>query len=65
MPPDDNNAFIVFSNNGTEQIIDKVILDKRGEGVLNISKELLPSGTYNYTLYVDYKQIDTKRMGVE
>lgn len=34
----------------------------RGEGQVNIKRGELPSGTYNYTLYVDNNKIDTKQM---
>lgn len=34
----------------------------RGEGQLNISSGTLPSGTYNYTLYINDKIADSKQM---
>ena len=34
----------------------------RGQGQVNISNGELPSGTYNYTLYVNSVKIDTKQM---
>jgi hypothetical protein len=34
----------------------------RGTGQLNLNTQALASGTYNYTLYVNGKQADTKRM---
>ena len=40
----------------------KVYNASAAQGSLNISTSELPAGTYNYTLYVNDKQIDTKQM---
>ena len=40
----------------------KVYNASAAQGSLNISTSELPAGTYNYTLYVSDKQIDTKQM---
>jgi hypothetical protein len=33
-----------------------------GQGHLNIKSNELPAGTYNYTLYVGDRKVDTKQM---
>jgi hypothetical protein len=39
-----------------------ISLNSRGIGSLNFNTSNLASGNYNYTLYVDGKQADTKRL---
>ncbi len=34
----------------------------KGEGQINIRTGGLPAGTYNYTLYINNKTVDTKQM---
>jgi len=34
----------------------------KGEGQINIKSDQLPAGTYNYTLYINNKTVDTKQM---
>jgi len=34
----------------------------KGEGQLMIKNGQLPAGTYNYTLYINNKTVDTKQM---
>ncbi|MEP6596193.1 MAG: T9SS type A sorting domain-containing protein, partial [Ginsengibacter sp.] len=40
----------------------KVYTASKGEGQLNIKSGELPAGTYNYTLYINDKKIDSKQM---
>jgi hypothetical protein len=44
------------------QVIKTYSLNNRGVGQLNLNTASLAAGTYNYTLYVDGKQADTKRL---
>jgi len=37
-------------------------LAAKGEGQINLRSSELPLGTYNYTLYVNNKTLDTKQM---
>jgi hypothetical protein len=48
--------------NAKGQVVRTEILSNRGTGILNINTNSLAAGTYNYTLYVDGKQADTKRL---
>ncbi|MFT3705104.1 MAG: T9SS type A sorting domain-containing protein [Agriterribacter sp.] len=34
----------------------------QGRGTVNLDASMLPSGTYNYSLFVDGKVVDTKKM---
>jgi len=47
--------------NAKGQVIKTVTLSK-GSGQVSLNTAMLASGTYNYTLYVDGKQADTKRL---
>ncbi len=40
----------------------KTYFINKGEGQINVSNVQLATGTYNYTLYVDGKKVDTKQM---
>jgi hypothetical protein len=58
------DAAIVFVNTAG-QVISTVDLDQKGDQELNINTRNLASGMYYYTLYVDGKKVDTKKMIVE
>jgi hypothetical protein len=58
------NAAIVFSNTAG-QVIDNVALNQLGEQELFFNSESLASGMYYYTLFVDGRKIDTKKMIIE
>ena len=71
--PANNNTVISYylpDNAGIAQIritdikgsLLKVYTPSKGEGQLNIKSGELPVGTYNYSLYVNGKSIDTKQM---
>ncbi|WP_366512861.1 T9SS type A sorting domain-containing protein, partial [Kordia sp.] len=51
--------------NTAGQVISTVDLDQKGDQELNINTRNLASGMYYYTLYVDGKKVDTKKMIVE
>ena len=54
-------AQIVFTNN-LGQVIKTADITKTGNGMVNVYANDLSSGLYTYTLYVDGKQIDSKKM---
>jgi hypothetical protein len=71
--PANNNTVIGYylpNNTGRAQIIIKddkgstlkVYTTSKGEGQINIRSSELPAGTYNYSLYVNDKRIDSKQM---
>lgn len=51
---------IVTDNNGNT--IKQIQLNSKGNGLVNIETSTLSSGTYSYTLIVDGKTIETKKM---
>jgi hypothetical protein len=40
----------------------KIYKATAGDGYVNIKSRELPAGTYNYTLYIGDRKIDTKQM---
>jgi hypothetical protein len=52
-------ALVITDNNGNAV---KQILLNGGKGLVNIEASTLSAGTYSYTLIVDGKKIDTKKM---
>jgi hypothetical protein len=44
------------------QVVKTISLNNRGAGQLSLTTQGLAAGTYNYTLYVDGRQVDTKRL---
>jgi len=71
--PANNNTVISYylpNNVGYSQIkitdikgsIIKTFNAAKGEGQINLRSSELPLGTYNYTLYVNNKTLDTKQM---
>lgn len=61
IPNDVRNASIEFYN-VSGQLIKSVTIDSRGQGSVNINADDLPSGTYSYSLVIDNKLSETKRM---
>ncbi len=59
-----SRANIVVSTT-TGQILQNITINKFGEGSIEVNKEFMASAMYYYTLYVDGKKVDTKRMIVE
>jgi trimeric autotransporter adhesin len=64
VPEISNSAKLIFSNQ-KGQVVKTFSLGNRGAGQININTTTLAAGTYNYTLYVDGKQADTKRLIVD
>lgn len=64
IPYNKNNGAIVFSNN-SGQIIDSIKLENFGEQELFFNSEFLASGIYYYTLFVDDKKVDSKKMIID
>jgi hypothetical protein len=50
----------VFNSNGA--LIRSIDLDKRGEGMVNVSQGLLARGIYSYSLIADGQVVETKQM---
>jgi len=61
LPDDVKRAQILFYN-AAGKLINQVELTQRGKGQLNVFGNDLSNGLYTYTLVVDGKIIDTKRM---
>jgi len=64
IPLDHQRASIVISTT-TGQILRKIDITRFGEGEISVNRSRMASAMYLYTLYVDGKRIDTKRMLVE
>ena len=71
--PSNHNTVISYyvpANSGYAQIkitdakgrLVKTFSAAKGEGHINIKSSELPAGTYNYTLYINNKTVDTKQM---
>jgi len=63
IPQSVSQAEIVFSNN-VGQIVNRIAVNKKGEGEISVNASNYASGMYYYTLYLDGKKIDTKKMVV-
>jgi hypothetical protein len=61
IPTDFNRAQIIFSTNDGK-VIKTVDVTTKGKGQLNVFANDLSTGMYTYTLVVDGKTIDTKKM---
>jgi hypothetical protein len=64
IPFEYNTAEIVLTT-VTGQILNRIPVNEVGEGSIDFSRASLSSGIYLYTLYLDGKRIDTKRMLIE
>ena len=64
IPFEFNKAEIVLTTT-TGQILKRIPINQVGEGSVDFSRSGLSSGVYLYTLYLDGKRIDTKRMLIE
>lgn len=60
--PDNTGFAQIIFNDMKGQIIKVVDIKTKGQGQLNVFANDLSSGMYSYTLYVDGKAIDTKKM---
>jgi hypothetical protein len=64
LPHDTKRAvMIIYSNNG--QVVFQKDINSTGEGSIQIEKGLLSRGVYNYSLHVNGKVIDTKKLVVQ
>ncbi len=61
-----NNAgkaeMVITDMNG--KMVKQIALNNKGKGILNVDTKGLVSGTYTYTMFVDGKMVDTKKMVV-
>ena len=64
IPINYSSANLVISNT-RGQLLNNLPLDVEGEGSIDFGSGTLPSGVYFYSLFVEGKKIDTKRMIVE
>lgn len=62
IPQDAKNAMLLITDMNGKTI--KQLTVKAGNGILNIDASALNSGTYNYTLIIDGRNIETKKMVV-
>jgi flagellar hook assembly protein FlgD len=60
--PETSTSARLTLTNAKGQVVKTVSLNNKGTGQLSLSTISLAAGTYNYTLYVDGKQADTKRL---
>ena len=60
IPENVSKAQIVLTDMNGRLI--KTFIATKGEGQINIGNDVLPAATYNYTLFIDGKKIDTKQM---
>jgi len=56
-------TLLVTGLNGQE--IKRIALPQTGEGQIELQIGNLPAGTYNYSLAIDGKKLDTKRMIIQ
>jgi hypothetical protein len=63
LPASTNNARIVISDM-KGQVIKSIDLNSRGDGQLTLDAATLAAGTYNYSLWIGGKEVDSKRMVV-
>jgi trimeric autotransporter adhesin len=55
------SARLTFTNT-KGQLIKAITISNRGAGQVNLETGMLAAGAYNYTLWVDEKQADTKKL---
>jgi hypothetical protein len=60
--PEHSTSARLTLTNTKGQVVKTIGLSNRGIGQVNLNTSSLSSGTYNYTLYVDGRQVDTKRL---
>ena len=61
IPDEINKAEIIFSDNNG-RVVKSVIINERGNGVLQVYASNLSKGVYTYSLIADGQLIDTKKM---
>jgi hypothetical protein len=62
--PEQSTSARLTLTNAKGQVVKTLSLGNRGLGQVSLSTSALAAGTYNYTLYVDGRQADTKRLVV-
>jgi hypothetical protein len=60
--PETNTSARLTLTNAKGQVVKTMMLNNRGTGQLNLNTQGLAAGTYHYTLYVDGRQADSKRL---
>jgi flagellar hook assembly protein FlgD len=60
--PENTTSARLTITNAKGQVVKTISLSNRGNGQVNVNKSMLAAGTYHYTLYVDGRQADTKRL---
>jgi uncharacterized delta-60 repeat protein len=63
LPAATTNAKVVITDM-KGQVIKSIDLNSRGDGQINLDAATLAAGTYNYSLWIGGKEVDTKRMVV-
>lgn len=61
IPDDVKYAQMIFTDN-LGKIIKTMDIEQRGKGVITVFADDLSTGVYTYTLIIDGKAIDSKRM---
>ena len=61
LPEGAGNAQVVVTNM-KGQVMNSVTLNSRGEGQITLDATMLAAGTYNYSLWIGGKEVDSKRM---
>lgn len=62
--PEASTSAVLTLTNAKGQVVKTMSLNNRSIGQVNLNTQELASGTYSYTLYVDGKQVDSKRLVV-
>jgi hypothetical protein len=60
--PETSTSARLILTNAKGQIVKMVNINNKGTGQLSLNTISLAAGTYNYTLYVDGRQVDAKRL---
>lgn len=59
--PESSTSASIHVTNAKGQLVKTLAIGNMGTGQVSLNTSMLASGTYNYTLYVNGKQVDTKR----
>ena len=60
--PETSTSARIILTNAEGQVIKTINLPNKGTNWVNLNTSMLAAGAYNYTLYVDERQVDTKRL---
>jgi hypothetical protein len=60
--PEQSTSAMLTLTNTKGQVVKTLTLGSKGAGQVNLNTQALAAGTYQYTLYVDGRQTDTKRL---